>query len=76
MECDACVDGTFILSHLDGDLARLLRFREVMYMRPGRYEILCFPHQAQLLCEYLNTQVSIKTLEMSLVEKELGLEGG
>ena len=76
MECDACVDGAFILSHLDGDLARLLRFREAMYMRPGRYEVLCFPHQAQLLREYLDTQVSIKTLEMSLVEKELGLEGG
>ena len=76
MECDACVDGAFILSYLDGDLARLLRFREAMYMRPGRYEVLCFPHQAQLLREYLDTQVSIKTLEMSLVEKELGLEGG
>ena len=35
MEYDAQVDGVKVLSHLDGDLARLLRFREGLWSHSG-----------------------------------------
>ena len=73
-EYDACVDGVYILSHLDGDIARLIRFREGIRDQTGRFEILCFPHQTDFLCEYLGRMVNIKTIEMEAVEAELGLE--
>ncbi len=73
-EYDACVDGVYILSHLDGDIARLIRFREGIRDQTGRFEILCFPHQTDFLCEYLGRMVNIKTIDMEAVEAELGLE--
>ena len=70
-EYDACVDGVYILSHLDGDLARLIRFREGIRNQTGRFEILCFPHQTHFLQEYMGRLVSIKTIGMDMVEAEL-----
>ena len=43
MEYDAQVEGVKIFSHLDGDIARLLRFKEALWGRPGKFEVLCFP---------------------------------
>lgn len=73
-EYDACVDGVYVLSHLDGDIARLIRFREGIQNRTGRFEILCFPHQTHFLREYMNQMATIKTIDMDTVEGELGLE--
>lgn len=73
-EYDACLDGVYIFSHLDGDLARLIRFREAIENRHGRFEVLCFPYQTHFLREYLSPMVEIKTIEMDLVEAEFGLE--
>jgi len=70
-EYDACVDGVYVLSHLDGDLARLIRFREAIECQRGRFEMLCFPHQAQFLREYIGQAAGIKTIGMDLVEAEL-----
>lgn len=70
-EYDACVDGVYVLSHLDGDLARLIRFREAIECQAGRFEVLCFPHQAQFLREYIGQLAGIKTIDMDLVEAEL-----
>lgn len=70
-EYDACVDGVYILSHLDGDIARLIRFKEAVENRAGRFEVLCFPHQAHFLQEYLGGLAGIKTIGMDLVEGEL-----
>lgn len=74
MEYDACVGGVYIYSHLDGDLARLIRFREAMDTQTEKFEVLCFPDQAPLLREYLTPHVSLKTIDMNLVEAELGSE--
>lgn len=71
-EYDACVNGVYILSHLDGDIARLIRFREAMESQTGPFEILCFPHQMPFLREYLGRLVSYKTIDMDSVEAELG----
>ena len=43
MEYDAQVDGVKVLSHLDRDLARLLRFREGLWSHSGKFEVVCFP---------------------------------
>ena len=73
-EYDAQVDGAFVLSHLDGDLARLIRFREGIEGRTGPFEILCFPHQVDFLREYLAGRAVIKTIEMDAVETALEIE--
>ena len=67
----ACVDGVYILSHLDGDIARLIRFKEGIRNQTGRFEILCFPNQTHFLQEYMGRLVSIKTIGMDMVEVEL-----
>lgn len=74
MEYDACVGGVYIYSHLDGDLARLIRFREAMDAQRDKYEVLCFSDQLPLLREYLGPQVTLKTIDMDVIENELGLE--
>lgn len=73
-EYDACVNGVYVLSHLNGDIARLIRFREAIEHQPGAFEVLCFPHQAGFLREYLGQLAGIKTIELALVESELGAE--
>lgn len=73
MEYDACVDGARVYSHLDGDLARLIRFREAMELPSAPVEVLCFPDQVPLLQSYLGTGASLKIMEIELVERELGL---
>lgn len=73
-EYDACVDGVYIFSHLDSDIARLLRFRDAIENQVGRFEVLCFPYQAYFLREYLGSLVSIKTIDMEAMEAELELD--
>lgn len=74
MEYDACVDGVYIFSHLDGDLARLIRFRDALDTRTKQFEVLCFPDQVPLLREYLDPRVILKTIDMNSVEDALGPE--
>lgn len=73
-EYDAYIDGTYVMSHLDGDLAKLIRIRRAIENTSGRYEMLCYPHQVSFLREYLSHLVQIKTIDMDSVEAELGLE--
>lgn len=73
MEYDAFVNGVMVFSHLDGDIARLIRFREAACALDNRFEVLCFPDQVPLLREYLGPLVKLKTIDMNSVEEELGL---
>lgn len=73
-EYDALVDGVHILSHLDGDIARLVRFKEAIQNQGGKFEVLCYPHQAEFISNYLGGNVGIKTINMDIVEAELGIE--
>lgn len=73
-EYDACVDGSYVLSYLDGDLARLIRFKEGTEGRTEPLEVLCFPHQVRFLREYLAGRAVIKTIEMDAVEAALEIE--
>lgn len=73
-EYDACIDGVYILSLLDGDIARLIRFREAVSKGTGKYEVLCFSDQVEFVGKSLGTLAGIKTIERSLIESGLGIE--
>ena len=73
MEYDASIGGTCVFSHLDGDIARLIRFREAMQTGAGSFEVLCFDDQAPFLREYLGPHITLKTINAATVEAELGL---
>ena len=70
-EYDAFVDGVYVFSHLDSDLARLIRFKEAVTGGDGRYEVVCYPHQLGFLREYLGDRVGYKTIGMELLEAEM-----
>ncbi len=73
MEYDASIGDTCIFSHLDGDIARLIRFREALQMSAKHFEVLCFEDQATFLREYLGPHITLKTIETAAVEAELGI---
>ena len=68
MEYDAIVDGRKILSHLDGDIARLIRFREALNANQGPADVLCYPWQTEFLRAYFGKRAGIRELEMEAVE--------
>ena len=67
MEYDAYTNGKYVFSHLDGDLARLIRFRDALRIQGGTFEVLCFPDQTRLLREYLPPEVTLRIIPMSAV---------
>ncbi|MDR3314321.1 MAG: hypothetical protein LBS96_07695 [Oscillospiraceae bacterium] len=72
MEYDAVANGTFILSHLDGDLARLIRFREALPTQVNKhFEVVCFPWQQEYLHAYLGDSVKLRLIEMEALEHEI-----
>ncbi len=73
MEYDAYIEGTYIYSHLDSDIARLIRFREALISQTDKFEVLCFPWQAGFLKEYLGPRAILKQLGMEKLEKALGI---
>ena len=75
MEYDAQVDGVKVFSHLDGDLARLLRFREGLWTHSGKFEVVCFPQQAEFVRRVLGDRAEVREIPLEAVEKEL-LKGG
>ncbi len=80
-EYDAYVDGVYVLSHLDGDLGRLRRFKEAIdeEIEKGRanaeqYEVLCFEDQVVFLDEYLKDLAKVRVLKRADVETALNLK--
>lgn len=70
-EYDAFVDGKYVLAHLDGDIARLIRFKSaILTHRNIQSEVLCFPHQTLFIREYLGSHTEIKTIPIDAVEAE------
>ena len=79
-EFDACVDGVYYLAFFDGDLARLIRFKEAAkeFSDGPRTVVLCFPQQLKFLREYLPRWVALRILDMEELEDALGIreQGG
>ncbi len=73
MEYDASIGDTCVFSHLDGDIARLIRFQEAMQASTKHFEVLCFDDQVPFLRSYLGPQVTLKTIDVSAVEAGLGI---
>ncbi len=75
-EYDACVDGVYYLPLFDGDLARLIRFREATkeFSEGPHTAVLCFKEQLQFLREYLPKWVTIRILDMGVLEEALGIQ--
>ena len=75
-EYDAYIDGVYILSHLNGDIARLIRFKKAAAdpKRDGRFEVVCFPEQAGFVTEYVGQYAAVRTIDMDLLESELEME--
>ena len=73
LEHDAQHDGTFILSYLDGDLARLLRLRQALEHSDVSCEVVCFPWQTGFVRAYLGNRVSLREVDMAALEIALDL---
>ena len=71
MEYDGIVDGRKILSYLDGDIARLIRFREAQNYQTEPADVICFPWQTSFLKSYLNGLAGLRELNMDAVEAAL-----
>jgi len=72
-EYDAVVDGIYVLAHFDGDIARLIRYRDGIEHFKVQHEVLCFPHQAEYLRKYLGNRVRLKTINIEAIENEFGI---
>ena len=73
-EYDALIDGVYVLSYLDGDIARLMRFKSAQEKLRRRCEVLCFPDQVSFLQKYLEELAEIRVVDRDLIESELNLK--
>ena len=74
-EYDAFIDGIYVYSFLDCDIARLPRLRSALTHQPNlTVEVLCYPQQTSLLQAYLGKLVSLKVIELTQIEEELGVK--
>lgn len=78
MEYDAQIGDRFVLSFLDSDIARLIRFRQGIAIQPleRAFEVVCYPWQFAFLKAYLPKRVTLKLLDVTQLEKALGLTKG
>lgn len=73
MEYDAQNGKTLILSHLDGDIARLVRVRQALEHSNAPYEILCYPWQSQFVDRYVGGRAQLREIDLSDLEAVLGI---
>ena len=71
-EYDAIVDGVYIYSYLDADIARLMRLHETLSALKRDVVVLCFAYQVSFLREYFGPMVELKVIDFDTVEDELG----
>jgi len=81
VEFDARYDGRYAFSHLDSDIARIIRFRDVLKIHnsergaEGReqmqFDVVCFTWQAEFLRKYLGGLVRLRPVDMGRVLKVL-----
>ncbi len=67
--CDALVDGRFIISMLDSDLAKFIRFQNRDTTTSYPYEVICYPWQVAFIRQAVGDEVTIQTLDMGTVEE-------
>lgn len=73
-EYDAYINGVYVLSYLDADIARLMRFKSVQDKLRYKCEVLCFADQVSFLKKYLDELAEIRVIERDAVESALNLK--
>jgi hypothetical protein len=72
MDYDAAINGTYTLSHLDADLARLIKFREgIQKHTDKRFMVVCYPWQRDFLRAYLGEHVKLKIISMEELQNAI-----
>lgn len=71
---DALIDGTYVLSYMDGDIVRLKRFISAVEVIKVKAVVLCFEDQVSFLQEYLKDLAQIRVLKREAVERRLNLK--
>ena len=74
MEYDGRIDGAFVFSHLDADLARMIRFREGLSLETetkNRFEVLCYTWQRKFLKAYLGDRVELKSYRTEVIQNAI-----
>ena len=71
-DCDAVDGGKYILSLLDGDLARLVRFRlAAIEDAEHRYEAVCYPWQLEYAKPFLGERIELKLIDPACIDAAL-----
>ena len=68
---DACIDGVYILSFMDGDLLKLASFCKTVKQQKLRWEVACFDTQAAFLRRYLGDEAQIRPVSLELIHHHL-----
>lgn len=71
IECDAQTGNRYILSYLDGNIARLLRFKQatLFYGPKLNYEVICYPWQQPFVQSYMENHAVIRALPMEQIHE-------
>lgn len=83
-EYDACINGRYIFSFLDSDIARLLRLDSALQSfthKNTHVEIICFPEQKQTVMEFFSlantvaatAPISIRTIDLGTLCQALDI---
>ena len=70
-EYDALIEGKYVYSFLDGDLARLTRLKLALEDGERQVVVACYPHQLTLLESCLGPAVTYQTLKLPQIEEAL-----
>lgn len=65
---DAKIGNQVILSHIDGDIARLIRFREAREHSLFSFMVLCLGSQKSYLEAFLGDRIQVKTIDLDELE--------
>lgn len=66
IDCDAIdkSSDTYILMFFDGNIGRLKRFKQAAYDSKKNFELLCFPWQIDVLQQYVESKIKLRTLQL------------
>lgn len=68
---DAYADGIHWFSFLNGDICGLHSFKMRVEENPKQWGVICFPHQLDLIWEYVGKKINVGTVTLDDIEKVL-----
>lgn len=73
IDCDAQTGTRYILSYLDGNIARLLRFKQaaLFYGSQWNYEVLCYPWQQPFVQSYMENLAAIRVMPIEQIHERI-----